>query len=95
MGVKCWQQKTHRPVQFQITRQTREAIAAWIQQRICLQMTLYFLGRLRDSAHISTRQYARTLHDWVREVGLHPAAYGTHARRRMKASLSYRRTKHL
>jgi len=32
---------------------------------------------------------------WVKEVGLDPAAYGTHTLRRTKASLIYRRTKNL
>jgi integrase len=45
--------------------------------------------------HPSTRQYARILDSWVREIGLEPAAYGTHSRRRTKASLIYQRTKNL
>jgi len=32
---------------------------------------------------------------WVRDIGLHPGAYGTHTMRRTKASLIYRRTKNL
>ena len=32
---------------------------------------------------------------WVREIGLNPAAYGTHTLRRTKATLIYRRTKNL
>jgi integrase len=43
----------------------------------------------------STRQYARIVDGWVREIGLDPAAYGTHTLRRTKASLIYRRTKNL
>jgi len=35
------------------------------------------------------------LDSWVREIGLEPAAYGTHSMRRTKASLIYRRTKNL
>ena len=31
----------------------------------------------------------------MREIGLNPAAYGTHTLRRTKASLIYRRTKNL
>ena len=31
----------------------------------------------------------------MREIGLEPAAYGTHSMRRTKASLIYRRTKNL
>jgi integrase len=32
---------------------------------------------------------------WVREIGLDPAAYGTHTLQRTNASLIYRRTKNL
>lgn len=44
---------------------------------------------------MSTRQYARIVDGWVQEIGLDPAAYGTHTLRRTKASLIYRRTKNL
>jgi integrase len=33
--------------------------------------------------------------NWVQQIGLDPAAYGTHSMRRTKASLIYRRTKKL
>ncbi|MDH3380583.1 MAG: tyrosine-type recombinase/integrase, partial [Gammaproteobacteria bacterium] len=49
----------------------------------------------RSSSHISTRQYARLVDNWVRVIGLDPAEYGTHSMRRTKASLIYRRTKNL
>jgi integrase len=50
---------------------------------------------VRPSPHLSTRQYARIVRGWVEEIGLDPAAYGTHTLRRTKASLIYRRTKNL
>jgi integrase len=48
-----------------------------------------------DSPHLSTRQYARVVDSWVKQIGLDPAAYGTHTLRRTRASLIYRRTKNL
>jgi len=54
-----------------------------------------FPSRLRASPHLSTRQYARIVRQWVREIGLNPATYGTHTLRRTKAALIYRRTKNL
>jgi len=54
-----------------------------------------FRSRIHDSPHLSTRQYARLVHRWVRSIGLDDAAYGTHTMRRTKASLIYRRTKNL
>ncbi len=89
------QQKTQRPVQFEITEQTRAALLAWIQHQGLKGEDFLFPSRLRDSLHLSTRQYARIVHAWVSEIGLDPAGYGTHTLRRTKASLIYRRTKNL
>jgi site-specific recombinase XerD len=89
------QQKTQRPVQFEITEQTREAVARWIEHTRLKPEDHLFPSRLRHSPHLSTRQYARSVDRWVREIGLDPAAYGTHSLRRTKASLIYRRTKNL
>ncbi|MGC8518065.1 MAG: tyrosine-type recombinase/integrase [Steroidobacteraceae bacterium] len=89
------QQKTQRPVQFEITEQTREAVASWIQLAGLRADDFLFPSRVRSSPHVSTRQYARIVHRWIREIGLDASAYGTHTLRRTKASLIYRRTKNL
>jgi integrase len=89
------QQKTQRPVQFEITEQTRDALASWIRRSGLRPEDFLFPSRLRASPHLSTRQYARIVRGWVREIGLDPAAYGTHTLRRTKATLIYRRTKNL
>ena len=89
------QQKTERPVQFEITEQTRESVAAWISHARRRPEDFLFPSRPRESPHLSTRQYAQIVHGWVREIGLNPAAYGTHTLRCTKAALIYRRTKNL
>ena len=89
------QQKTQRPVQFEITAQTREAIAFWIQLVALMASDFLFPSRLHRSPHVSRRQYARIVEAWVTGIGLDPALYGTHSLRRSKASLIYRRTKNL
>jgi integrase len=89
------QQKTQRPVQFEITEQTRVALLGWIKYQSLQSDDFLFPSRLRGSSHLSTRQYARIVHAWVSEIGLDAAAYGTHTLRRTKASLIYRRTKNL
>jgi integrase len=89
------QQKTHRPVQFEITEQTRDALANWISQAQLKSDEYLFPSRIHDSPHLSTRQYARIVERWVISIGLDPAAYGTHTMRRTKATLVYRRTKNL
>jgi integrase len=89
------QQKTLRPVQFEITEQTRDAVSAWIRRASLRSEDFLFPSRVHRAPHLSTRKYARPVDSWVREIGLDRAAYGTHSLRRTKASLIYRRTKNL
>jgi integrase len=89
------QQKTERPVQFEITEQTRKSISEWLQLATLKSDSFLFPSRLHESPHLSTRQYALIVNDWVEEIGLDPVNYGTHTMRRTKASLIYRRTKNL
>ena len=89
------QRKTQRPVQFEITEQTRESLSSWMRSAELRPDDHVFSSRLRESPHLSTRQYARIVHRWVQASGLNPAAYGTHTMRRTKAALIYRRTKNL
>ena len=89
------QQKTHRPVQFEITESTKQSLRDWITTGRLRSDAYLFPSRVSTSPHLSTRQYARILHRWVAEIGLDGPAYGTHSMRRTKASLIYRRTKNL
>jgi len=89
------QQKTQRPVQFEITPATREAVQKWIKHAQLRSEDFLFPSRLHESEHLGTRQYARILDGWVAELGLDSTSYGTHSMRRTKATLIYRRTKNL
>jgi integrase len=89
------QQKTKRPVQFEITAQTRLAVEEWVQQAGLRNGDFLFPSRLKTSEHLSTRQYSRIVKSWVSSIGLDPVPYGTHTMRRTKASLIYRRTKNI
>jgi len=89
------QQKTQRPVQFEITEPTREAVATWVRHARLRAEDFLFPSRVHTSPHLSTRQYARIVESWASESGLDATAYGTHTMRRTKASLIYRRTKNL
>jgi integrase len=89
------QRKTQRPVQFELTEETRNAVAAWIAKANLKSEQYLFPSRLQNSPHISTRQYARIVHRWVAAIGLDSTVYGTHTMRRTKATLIYRRTKNL
>lgn len=53
------------------------------------------VSRVHPHDHISTRQYARLVDDWVTAIGLKPEEYGTHSLRRTKASLIYKATGNL
>ncbi|MGO9326546.1 MAG: tyrosine-type recombinase/integrase [Steroidobacteraceae bacterium] len=89
------QQKTQRPVQFEITEPTRKSLYAWIRHAALKTEDYLFPSRIQLSLHLSTRQYARIVETWVAEIGLDVSAYGTHSMRRTKPSLIYRRTKNL
>lgn len=89
------QRKTGRPVQFEITDQTRHSLLAWIDRRKLFDSNYLFPSRVSESPHLSTRQYARIVTRWVESIGLDATAYGTHSMRRTKATLIYRRTKNL
>ena len=51
-----------------------------------------YSSRVDHSRHMSTRQYARLVDEWVTAIGLRPEEYGTHSLRRTKASMIYRAT---
>jgi site-specific recombinase XerC len=89
------QRKTHRPVQFEVTDITRQAVLAWIDHAKLSNNAFLFPSRVADSPHLSTRQYARIVGRWVASIGLDVVAYGTHTISRTKATLIYRRTKNL
>jgi integrase len=89
------QQKTHQPVQFEITEQTRNAVSEWMQEAKLKSEDFLFPSRIHGSPHITTRQYAWIVEKWIASIGLDPADYGTHSFRRTKATLIYRRTKNL
>lgn len=89
------QHKTQRPVQFEITAGTRDALQAWMKHASLKPENFLFPSRIHDSPHLGTRQYARILGHWVGELGLDRADYGTHSMRRTKATLIYRKTKNL
>src|SRR6202140_3556037 len=89
------QKKTQRPVQFEITEQTRDAVATWITVAHLKPEQFLFRGRLAGSAPFSAREFSRIVGSWVGSIGLDPAAYGTHSMRRTKPTLIYRRTRNL
>jgi integrase len=89
------QQKTGRPVQFELLEPARTSLSVWLGCRGGALDNFVFPSRTDHAAHISTRQYARLVHEWVTGIGLRREDYGTHSLRRTKASLIYKRTGNL
>ena len=89
------QTKTGRTVRFEMTEQTREAVDAYLRRAGRSAGQCLFPGRRGPGEHLTTRQYARLVGEWVASIGLDPLSFGTHSMRRTKATLIYRRTGNL
>jgi integrase len=89
------QQKTDRPVQFELLESARASILAWLEHRGGALGDFVFPSRIDHADHISTRQYARLVEEWVTEIGLRREDYGTHSLRRTKAAIIYKQTGNL
>ena len=93
--VTVIQSKTNRPVQFEASENTRDSIWNWVCSSEMFGCACLFPSRLHNRPHVSTRQYARLVRDWVSAIGLDPNGYGTHSLRRTKAAQIYRKTGNL
>ena len=72
------QQKAQIPVQFEITKTTRDSIQDYLSSLNSNQHDFLFKSRFSSSDHLSTRQYARIVKKWVISIGLNPSVYATH-----------------
>ena len=88
------QKKTGRPVKFELTEQTRQAVDDYLRVARRRPGEFLFTGR-GARLGMTTRQYARLVSEWVASIGLDPNFFGTHSIRRTKATLIYRRTGNL
>lgn len=89
------QQKTGRPVQFEIMTEARKSLTTWLERRRSTVHDFLFPSRVDYLGHLSTRQYARLVDGRVSTVGLDKREYGTHSLRRTKVSLIYKATGNL
>lgn len=89
------QQKTGRPVQFELTSDVRISLSAWFECRGGNSDDFAFPSRVDPGRPMSTRQYARLVDEWVTAAGLRREDYGTHSLRRTKASMIYKATGNL
>jgi integrase len=89
------QKKTKRPVRFELTEQTRQAVDNYIKAAGKRSGEFMFAACRKQDHRMTTRQYARLLSEWISSIGLDPHLFGTHSLRRTKATLIYRRTGNL
>jgi integrase len=89
------QKKTGRPVKFELTDQTRQAVDDYLKAAGKKPGEFLFTRRRGIGQCMTTRQYARLVSGWLASIGLDPRLFGTHSLRRTKATLIYRRTGNL
>lgn len=89
------QKKTGRPVKFELSEGTRQAVDEHLSISGKGPGDYVFTGRRGPDRNLTTRQYARLLSTWIAGIGLDPHLFGTHSLRRTKATLIYRRTGNL
>ena len=89
------QQKTGKPVQFELLDSARTSMLAWLERRGGTVTDYVFPSRTDHARPISTRQYARLVDEWVTGIDLRCEDYGTHSLRRTKASMIYKQTGNL
>jgi integrase len=89
------QRKTGRPVKFELTDQTREAVDDYLRATGKKPGEFLFAGSGRGGHAMTTRQYTRLVSRWVASIGLDTKLFSTHSLRRTKATLIYRRTGNL
>ena len=88
------QRKTGRPVRFELTEHTRQAVDAYLKISRKQPSEFLFAGP-KTGRSMTPRQYGRLVSDWLIGIGLDPHLYGTRSLRRTKATLIYRRTGNL
>ena len=87
--------QTNHEVQFEIGEATRALIAQWVAEKSLKPGNYLFASRINNSPHISARQYARMVADWISLIGLDPKNYSAQSLRRTKPMLIYGKTKDL
>ena len=72
------QKKTGRPVRFELTEQTRQALDCYLREAGKKTGEFLFTASRGVGQCMTTRQYARLLSEWIASIGLDPHLFGTH-----------------
>jgi integrase len=70
------QKKTGRPVRFELSEQTRQAVDDYLKATGKRPGEFLFTGHRGAGRSITTRQYARLVSDWIGSAGLDPRLFG-------------------
>ena len=68
------QKKTGRPVRFELSEQTRQAVDDYLKVTGKRPGEFLFTGRRGPDRSMTTRQYARLVSEWIGSVGIGPEA---------------------
>lgn len=71
------------------------SLLAWLDDPLMSGSEHLWAGRFHERRHISTRQYARLVREWVTSINPEPSSYGIHSMRRTKVARIYRKTVNL
>ena len=80
------QTKTGHAVRFELSEQTREAVDDDRRAAGRKPGAFLFPSRRYPDRAITTRQYARSVAEWIASIGLDPRLFGPHSLRRTKAA---------
>jgi integrase len=80
------QRKTGRPVRFELTELTRQAVDDYLRVTGLKSGDYLFPGRRGPDRSLTTRQYARLVSEWVSGIGLDRLKFATHSMRRYAES---------
>jgi integrase len=75
------QKKTGRPVRFELSEQTRQAVDDYLKAANKRPGEFLFTGRRSPATSITTRQYARLVSEWIGSVGRLPNWVAPHTLR--------------
>jgi integrase len=73
------QRKTGRPVRFELSEQTRQAVDDYLKDTGKRPGEFLFTGHRGPTRSMTTRQYARLVSKWISSVALDPRLFGTHS----------------
>lgn len=89
---KVIQKKTGKPVQFETTKNTRDALEDWLTFKRLDAYDWLFPSRKNKDNAMTTRQNGRVVKKWIESIDLPKSSYATHSLRRKKVTVIYRKT---